>query len=877
MKNTFLLIALVLSQILLTSCGDLFSKKVKSEEIDQFATCELDTQSISLMLEKNIQGDLDCLRANLKFFIEIVKSDRPDYLSQSSLETYINTNLQDVDSFTLEALDAIFKVNTLLFGDDPGYMSRQNVDNLVDFFKEFNRLFVQNRIYEFYASNETMSFSEHNRRKAIIFTTFSQLSETLSRYIVPNNNSIPVAEVINKFKSLSNSDLADDLISVLFMKKALLGGDEKTLSSAQLVRLVSMMGDLGKVSYDFTKLWDVANTESQDVEILKILKEDFFTFYNALYYKDSPDEPIFTYTQLENVVRNFLPEYADYLKYKGTFLKVKQVFLGTDEEVFRSQDLTSIIYDIAYQNIAKGVFFYNAYAFNSHIFATDLPIVNDFNNLRPLISSNTELQFVDQFNRISKSLSKTDDLDSKGYKYFHGSEYLPLFDYSYSRNPRGFFEMAVYEYISQKVFSFYGKTDSNAVGDYIMELEDMERLMLDLSELFVGEGFTFEGKSNQTAETITLISTLFQPSSNGDGKIEINEFVEFIVSMTSSLKLATDMQEELQEKCGADGFEKVHPGCYRLGLKEFLSNSTGREDGKTRKDYLPQMFNYLDNLEGQGLDDYIRATAKFSRTCTHFEDGTEVPMSMGDFIVSWGGFLAIEQSILTFDADRSGILEPREVSTAYAVYKPAIEALIEPAFMKRFSFGIFQYMVKYNRVPEIPDITGVRSFWRALREGTHLIQHLVRPNRFRTANADRMTFATILEIIAKNSPAALEDPFDCEILRDEQTIPVQRSFEEVTIPSLFSLLSPASAELHMSQENSEALPYIGGDQIPTSSDQLPEDIKALLEARGEDVEGIQQQQMQAQMQQQQQNQQQQQMQQQRPGQQQQQQQLQRRR
>lgn len=856
MKPTFMLIALLLSQLVLTSCGDLFSKKVKTEEIDQFATCELDTQAIAKMFEENIQGDLDCLRANLKFFIEIVKTDRPGFLSQASLENYINTNLPDIDSFTLEALDAIFKVNTLLFGDDQGYMSRQNVDNLVDFSKEFNRLFVQNRIQEYFYADETMTFSEHNRRKAVIFTTFSQLSEVLNRFIVPNSNSIEIAEIITKFKNLSNPDLADDVRSVLFLKKAILGGDEQTLSSAQLVRLVTSMGDVGKIAYDFTKLWNVTQTDAQDIEVLKILKEDFFTFYNLLYYKDSPDEPILNYSQLEDVIKRFLPDFSEYLKYKTSILKVKEVLLGSGEEVFTSQDITTLIYDIGYQNISKGVFFYNAYAFNSEIFETDLPIVNDFNNLRPLISNNVELRYVEQFNRISKSLSKTEDIDSKGYKYFHGSEYVPLFDYSYSRNPRGFFEMAVYEFLSEKVFAFYGKTDATAVGDYIMELEDMERLMQDLSGLLEGEGFILEGKSNQTAETITLISTLFHPSSNGDGRIEINEFVEFMVTMTSALRLATDMQSELQEKCGTEGFEKIHPACYRLGMKEFLTSSTGREDGKERKDYLPQMYNYLDAQTAQGFDNYLRATAKFSRACTHYDDGTEVPMGFGDFIVTWGGFLAVEQSILTFDADRSGILEPREVDTAYTVYKPAIEALIEPAFMKRFSYGIFQYMVKYNKVPEIPEINGVRSFLNAAGAGVHLVQFLIRPNRYRRANADRMTFAKILEIIGKNSPAALADPFDCELLRDEETIPVQRGFQEVYVPSLYSMFGLEYTDSSSVEKNDDELPPIEGGQIPTSVDQLPEDIRLLLLARPEDVAEIQQQQMQMQMQQQQQTQQQ---------------------
>jgi len=99
MKNTFLMISLIVTQLVLSSCGDMYSKKVKEKEVDQFATCELDTESIANVMTQNIEGDLNCLRSNLKFFIEIVKTDRPGFLSQERLEDYIKTNMEDVRTF----------------------------------------------------------------------------------------------------------------------------------------------------------------------------------------------------------------------------------------------------------------------------------------------------------------------------------------------------------------------------------------------------------------------------------------------------------------------------------------------------------------------------------------------------------------------------------------------------------------------------------------------------------------------------------------------------------------------------------------------------------------------------------------------------------
>ena len=105
-----------------------------------------------------------------------------------------------------------------------------------------------------------------------------------------------------------------------------------------------------------------------------------------------------------------------------------------------------------------------------------------------------------------------------------------------------------------------------------------------------------------------------------------------------------------------------------------------------------------------------------SRTCSKFDDGTERPMEESDGIVTWAGVIAIEQSMLRFDKDNSGILEPRELDDAYKVYESAIKGLIPVEALKGQSKKVFQYMVKYKRVPEVPEIKGFRSFWKAVTE-----------------------------------------------------------------------------------------------------------------------------------------------------------------
>ena len=57
------IISLALS-LTLVSCGDLFTKHVPEKElsIEGLANCEINTESLTQILQKNIKGDLVCLQ-----------------------------------------------------------------------------------------------------------------------------------------------------------------------------------------------------------------------------------------------------------------------------------------------------------------------------------------------------------------------------------------------------------------------------------------------------------------------------------------------------------------------------------------------------------------------------------------------------------------------------------------------------------------------------------------------------------------------------------------------------------------------------------------------------------------------------------------------
>ncbi len=747
--NLFLVIMFAVTSV---GCGDMFMSKSDDEkDYSQFATCEFDVLALSKILTENIKGDLLCLESNLSLFIQVVKSDKPGHLPYDSLKTYLVNNVDNITEETLGIIKAIFELNSLIFGDEVEYIKKENVSKIAEILIDFNRIFIDGRVYANFTSNQKVSFSVHNQRKSKIYSSLAKIGELISDAMVENNNKIIIADFIERFKTKENKQAITYVESLLFIKKAILGGDEKILTHKELKRLVNLIGDVGKVSYDFVNLPDTRTQINEEEEVLKILKEDIETAYNNFYYKNSTDEVIVTYTQILDLVGLFTPQYVKYIKYKDSFLKIKEILLESNSEDFTAVEISLLLTDVLYKNISKGVFVYRS--FNNNVTILDRAKKIWYSLLDIITFNSHEEEYIVDFKRVIRD-----------YRFYQGSSFSPLYDHDYVRNPRGLFDILLYEDITRRFFAHYGELDYTATGDYVMTQELFLEFMKDFGGLLEGEGYLLPGRAANTTETIALMTSLFHAQSNGDGRIEIPEFVEFVITLTTSLNLSSAMEKYMLARCEKDKKGRVHPGCYRENFIDFLDHQL--ENGNVVSSYLPGLANYLAEMEtDEEAEEYLISTSKFSRVCTTFNDGTEVPMKHGDFFVSWAGLLAVEQSMLRYDVDGSGILEPKEVIKAYDIYKSAVEGMIPVEFLKKYSKTFFLYLVKYKRVPEIPEITGLRSIWRAIREGYHFVKFIFKSQRNKEADADRMTFAAVLRIIAENSPANKENPYPCETLR----------------------------------------------------------------------------------------------------------------
>jgi hypothetical protein len=709
----------------------------KSEEnattLEQFATCTPDPKALAGIFTENVKSDLLCLEKNLNLFIEVVKTDRPGNLSLKELKIYIQKNIKDIDPSVLNALSGIFDLNSLIFGDDKNYINKQNVRKLTQLLIDINKALVENKVYHYYTSSEKdVPYSEHNRRKAKVFTALSYVSDRIQQEFKQNLNVINFVEFLEKFKSLDNNFVLQNCTDLLFFKRMFLGGDEEVLTSYELKRLASMLADIGKVIFDLVHIKDVKYSEYQDEEILLTIREDASTIVKNLYYKGQDYVNVMTLDDIWNTVGIFMPKYLRFKKYTNSFLKLKGALLENTTPNFNSNELMILFKDMALNNLNKAAFFYRMYAQNSDVLeqgdhiTADLPAITN--------TEKAEESYRDDFNRILQS-----------YRFFKGDEYSASFNNFIKRNPLGMIEVAVLEDIVKRFFAVYGDPKPNALGGYRVTQTQLENLMMEYKEFLEGEGMTDPGRTRNTAETITLMTSLFQSQSDGDSDIEVNEMVEFAIELLSAKQVAKIANKYFELECpDVDDAGRYSPSCYRENFIDMMEEEKG---GVKISDHLGKLKSYL-KLPETNISEYLQISEVFTRSCTYFDDGTPVPMNESELFLLFSGLMAVEQTVIRYDVNNDNILQADEVEKAYPIYESAIRALL-PDGLKGLGKKVFFYMIKKEKVPTPAAVAGL----------------IITPLAVLKADATRKTLAIVLKTLSEESPANEAFPFPCETLR----------------------------------------------------------------------------------------------------------------
>lgn len=378
-------------------------------------------------------------------------------------------------------------------------------------------------------------------------------------------------------------------------------------------------------------------------------------------------------------------------------------------------------------------------------------------------SSNSDL-YMDNFSRIVSN-----------YRFFKGKFESPYYSDDIKRNADAVFEISVIEYLAKVAFMEYGVRDESVVGKYKIDMDIFKRFLIDFSDFLEDNDVLLPGRAANTAETGTLMSTLFQYQSNGDGFIEVPEIVEFGVSILAGLEVAESFVDNVEVECDKDEFDRLNPTCFRENFHAGLTKERGNKKKKISS-YLSRLNQFFDHATQDEKIAFVKETENFARLCTNFSDGREIPLVKNDMMAIFGGLLNVEQTMARFDHNRNNILDPHEVDEGYDIYKSAVYAILptkgpegsEEPMLTFLADEFYKYLMKHKRVLDIPmeGWFGQKKFGKNLKQTFSELTDFLKFWWFenKSVPADRITIGTILTTLSNFSPEATANPFPCDRL-----------------------------------------------------------------------------------------------------------------
>lgn len=790
--RTGLFIALA-SLMTFSGCSDLFQKDVKEKSLESNkfkANCELNIDEFSLILEENISESIDCLGKNLKLFVKVVESKRPGYLSRIALENFIKRNRKDIKPEVLRALKSVFDINFLVYGEDPDFISNANIDALVEFAKIFNEKASQN-FKPIFLSEEEIDYDSYNflKEKRIQPAAVS-IMNSLRGIFNPHRNgkihSLNINDLLDSFTTETNRNSIAKVKKFLFAKKILLGGSKDEITHLELDRLIINFSPLVMLTMDAVRFKKIIINQKETIDFMNGGLSKLRSIIYPGNTSSRNSEFFFSLKEAIDVAEIILEDKdLDLDEYYDLIKEAKLILMQGNSESVTGGDLRRLL-DHAANVLNTGHFFHRFWIAERDFLEKDrrdlnIPSSYQFSNLRSTFS--TELPRVNQFSRILKQ-----------YRFQKGTEAAASYSSQWKRNPEAVFEVATYEYLLKLVMTKYGCPNNTLEGkiicdvlptadhahlgkEYVYLTKDHVIYIIDkFKKVFHKANLIYPEREIKTAETITLLGSLFQYQSDDNKVFDINEATEFAISLFTAIKISDKVENHFfnlvkEKKCTKDDFDRIEPGCFRKNFfqavcmnypdqfpKLFESLGATVRDPVTRK-----LICTIPETLANGA--YLQKSVDAARTCNFYPSNKleEIYYSKGDLMSIFLAMMHIETTIIRWDVrNENNKMDPAEVMDAYSIYSPALDGFLEkmPSMVKKLKKQIFQYLVKYEQVPSEKEFSSILKFVKFLLSFD------------KNADANRKTIAAILVTIGEQGSP---NTFNCDCLKDPENIPEDQS------------------------------------------------------------------------------------------------------
>lgn len=531
-----------------------------------------------------------------------------------------------------------------------------------------------------------------------------------------------------------NEKLIRDIKSLLFFKRALLGGDTKYFTYREMKMLADKLPEIMTLIFDFINLEHIDFVSQKGM--FNLLSEDLQILLKNIAFDRQSEFVIVSFKELLAAADEFELKVADVLisRISGTLKNLKQMISGGQLETISARDLYMIVDKINYA-LKMADYSYEMFA---HFQGE-----SELGSLLPL--SKTVLDRMDAYradtseersfrNRFVRTVGK--------FRFYKGNFEIPYYGNEIIRNVEGVTQTMFMDYALGELLRYLTGFQGDAEHYYLLTAGKTEVLaILDKFKDFFAASNLASKNPQRTADNARLVTDLFQTQSNGDGAINLNEGIEFISLLSTSSTLGNKMMDRMIDMiasqlppppgsvaCKGNAIDGIEVKCYR---KIFF------EGMRKYEKYFKRLFDYINRPDTtpEKLTELLQKTEFFARDCAL----DSRPIHTRDMLLIMGGLLNIESTLLHFDQNQDNELDTKELDAAFPVYKSAIiaAAKLKPS-QEKYAHSIFFYLVKFQKLPSQIDLLKFHFFGD------------------KKAVGDRVTIATLLKYI--NQMDAVVDP-----------------------------------------------------------------------------------------------------------------------
>jgi hypothetical protein len=382
------------------------------------------------------------------------------------------------------------------------------------------------------------------------------------------------------------------------------------------------------------------------------------------------------------------------------------------------------------------------YAVKMVAFAYHMYEANEEIMQQPQALSPSQIQFLNQYPANNEEIAfKTRFIRVVStYRLFKGNMDLPMYSDSIVRNADGVVEIMLYEYAVGFLLNYYNPNLESFENYYKLSINDQARVIDVINKIkdFLILNDLYPRRINHTADSLRMVTDLFQTTSDGKNGIGMAEGAELIGIIRDSSFIGKDLLKTMidSELCTADSKGGISTKCYRENFYQVFNRFYK---------YFPKFKKFVDtnskNDKENVLQELLKRTEFFSRDCAL----DSRPIYKKDMSSIVAGLMDIESTIIHFDKNQNNILDYEELNDAFPVYRSAIIGVAKLKPSQEFlAKSIFFYLVKNQKIPSVGNLIG---FFAKLETGWE-----------KNISGDRVTIATLLKYIS--SMSAEDDP-DC--------------------------------------------------------------------------------------------------------------------